>query len=93
MAENSVLKFEIGDMKANIKDTTTKLFELEQETEDLNVKVKQIMFEFNKYKEFDCEFKTLKARFKLIKKENDQLKEDIKELNLHVKICIEKKIS
>ena len=42
------------------------MFKLEQETEDLNIKVKQIMFEFNKYKEFDCEFKTLKASFKMI---------------------------
>ena len=66
LAENAELKSETGDIKANIKETKTNLFKLEQETEDLNIKVKQIMFEFNKYKEFDCEFKTLKASFKMI---------------------------
>ena len=62
LAENAELKSEIGDIKANIKETKTKILKLEQETEDLNVKMKQIMFEFNKYKEFDCKFKTPKSK-------------------------------
>ena len=45
MVENKVLKYEIGNIR---KEKKTKLDQLEQEKEDLNVKVKEIIFELKK---------------------------------------------